>query len=290
MKILVTGSSGLVGSALCPLLIEAGHDVIRLKRPAQWVPERSILDSSAISGADAIVHLAGENIASRRWTEAQKRRIRDSRVKGTTLIAETIARMEQRPQILVSASAIGYYGDRGAEVLTEDSGPGSGFLADVCREWEAATEPAARKAVRVVRLRTGLVLSSKGGAMAKMLPPFKLGLGGPIGSGHQYWSWISLADVCGAIIHCIRTPDLRGPVNLVSPAPVTNREFTKTLGRVLGRPTIFPLPAIAARLILGEMADALLLASARVEPTRLLATQFTFKHRELESTLRELLR
>jgi hypothetical protein len=247
------------------------------------------VDLSAFSGVEAVIHLAGENIASGRWTAARKQRILESRVKGTKLIAETIGRLEPPPSVFVSASAIGYYGDRGSEVLREESPPGTGFLADVCRQWEAATDPATRKGVRVVHLRTGLVLSAAGGAMGKMLLPFKLGVGGKIGSGNQYWSWISLDDVCGAITHCIQAATLHGPVNIVSPSPVTNLEFTKILGRVLRRPTIFPMPAFAARLVLGEMADALLLASARVEPAKLSASRFVFKDKELESTLRSLL-
>lgn len=198
--------------------------------------------------------------------------------------------MSDRPQVLVSASAIGYYGDRGGEALREESGPGTGFLADVCRQWEAATDPATRKGIRVVHLRTGLVLSKDGGALPKMLLPFKLGVGGKIGSGNQYWSWISLEDVCAAIQHCIQASSLHGPVNLVSPSPVTNREFTRTLGQVLGRPTIFPLPAFAARLALGEMADALLLASARVEPSKLQASRFVHRHKDLKPALQQLLK
>jgi uncharacterized protein len=289
MKIAMTGSSGLVGSALIPLLTQAGHDVVRLRRPAQWNPETGTVEPSAFLGADAVVHLAGENIASGRWTSARKHRIRDSRVKGTKLIAETLARMERPPQLLISASATGYYGDRGSEVLREESGPGTGFLADVCREWEAATAAAERKGLRVAHLRTGLVLSATGGALAKMLLPFKAGIAGAIGSGDQYWSWISLDDACAAIAHCIRMPMLRGPVNLVSPLPVTNLQFTKTLGRVLRRPTVFPLPAFAARIALGEMANDLLLASARVEPAKLRGSGFAFRHEDLEVTLRHIL-
>ncbi len=289
MKIAVTGSSGLVGSALASSLIDSGHDVVRLKRPTQWDPDTGTADPSAFLGVNAIIHLAGENISSGRWTAARKQRIRDSRVKGTNLIAETIARMDAPPQVLVSASAIGYYGDRGDELLREESPPGTGFLADVCREWEAATNAATRKGIRVVHLRTGIALSPKGGALAKMLVPFKLGIGGKIGAGNQYWSWVSLNDVCAAIIHCLQASGVHGAVNVVSPSPVTNIEFTKTLGRVLGRPTISPMPAFAARLALGEMADALLLASARVEPAKLVASRFAFKDRELEPTLRSLL-
>ena len=289
MRIAVTGSSGLVGSALVPSLLSAGHEVVRLKRPEQWDPDRGTIDASVFSGANAVVHLAGENIASGRWTAARKQQILDSRVNGTKLIAETISRIDPPPRVLVSASATGYYGDRGSEVLREESPSGNGFLSEVCRQWEAATGAATRQGVRVVHLRTGLVLSAHGGAIGRMLFPFKLGVGGKIGSGNQYWSWISLDDVCGVIVHCIQAAGLHGPVNTVSPSPVTNFEFTKTLGRVLGRPTIFPLPAFAARLAFGEMADALLLASARVEPTKLIASRFVFKHKELGPTLRYLL-
>jgi uncharacterized protein (TIGR01777 family) len=290
MKIAVTGSSGLVGSALVSLLQKMGHDVVRLKRPEHWDIETRTVNTSVFSGANAVVHLAGESIASGRWTAARKQRIRDSRTIGTKLIAETISRIDPSPHVLVSASAIGYYGDRGDELLREESPSGTGFLADVCRQWESATEAATRKGIRVVHLRTGLVLSAKGGAMGKMLLPFKFGIGGKIGSGHQYWSWISLDDICAVIVHCIDAPGLHGPVNAVSPSPVTNLEFTKTLGRVLGRPTIFPLPAFAARLVLGEMADALLLSSARVEPSKLMASRFVYKHKELEPTLKYLLK
>jgi uncharacterized protein (TIGR01777 family) len=288
MKIAMTGSSGLVGSALMPILIAAGHDVVPLKRPRDWNPDKGTSNLSALSGVEAVIHLAGENIASGRWTAARKQSVLDSRTKGTRLIAETISRMERPPQVLVSASAIGYYGDRGNEVLIENSAPGTGFLAEVCSQWEAATDPATRKGIRVVHLRIGLVLSPSGGALGKMLLPFKLGLGGRIGSGRQFWSWISLDDLCGAIAHCTQATELHGPVNIVSPTPVTNAEFTKALGRALGRPTIFPVPAFALRTALGEMADALVLASARVEPKKLMASRFVFRHTELEATLRYL--
>jgi hypothetical protein len=238
---------------------------------------------------DAVVHLAGENIAGGRWTAAQKARIRDSRVTGTRLLSESLPKLSRPPRVLVSASATGYYGNRGSEVLREESPPGTGFLSDVCREWEAATDPASRGGIRVVHIRTGLVLSSRGGALEKMLMPFKLGVGGKIGSGNQYWSWISIDDLCAAILHTIQAAGLHGPVNAVSPTPVTNLEFTKTLGQVLSRPTVFPMPALAARIAFGEMADELLLASARVEPAKLLASHFTFRHRELESALRYLM-
>lgn len=290
MKIAITGATGLVGTALIPSLKSAGHEIVSLRRPADWNPEEHFVDVSAFQGVGAVVHLAGENIASGRWTAARKARIRDSRVKGTRLIAETIAGLTDRPQVLISSSAIGYYGDCGDQILREQSGSGTGFLSEVCRDWEAATDAATRRGIRVVHLRTGIVLSKDGGALPKMLFPFRLGLGGRIGSGEQYWSWISLHDVCAAIQHCIQAAGLHGPVNLVSPSPVKNVEFTRILGRVLNRPTLFPLPAFAARLVLGEMADALLLASARAEPAKLQASRFAFHHKDLEPALRELLR
>src|SRR6266850_7367823 len=203
MKIAVTGSTGLVGSALVPLLQGGGHQVVRIRRPGHWDPEKGTIDRSVFEGMDAVVNLAGENIAAGRWTAAKKSRIRDSRVKGTKLLSEALAKLDRGPQVLLSSSAIGYYGDRGSELLREESAPGEGFLPDLCRQWEAATDPATRAGIRVVHLRTGLVLSGKGGAMGKMLLPFKLGVGGKIGSGGQYWSWISLDDLCTGILHCI---------------------------------------------------------------------------------------
>jgi uncharacterized protein len=289
MKIAVTGSTGLVGSALVPFLNGAGHNIIEVRRPMHWDPDRATIDTNVFGGVEAVVHLAGENISTGRWTAAKKARIRDSRVKGTKLISETLARLEKPPIVLVSMSATGYYGDRGDEVLREESAAGQGFLADVCRQWEAATDPATRRGIRVVHLRTGVVLSKKGGALQKIAIPFKFGVGGKIGSGRQYMSWISLDDLCAAMMHCIQASSLHGPVNTVSPAPVTNLEFTRILGRVLSRPTLLPLPAFAARIMLGEMANELLLASARVEPAKLLSSRFSFRHRELESALTELL-
>ncbi|MCH8221545.1 MAG: TIGR01777 family protein [Proteobacteria bacterium] len=296
MKILVTGSHGLIGSALIPFLTTGGHEVLRLVRnpnPATneipWDPQAGVIDNEQLEGLDAVVHLAGENIASKRWNTAQKKRIRESRVHGTRLLSESIARLNDPPKVLVCASAVGYFGDRGDEELDEQSEPGTGFLADVCRDWEAAADPAREKGIRVVNLRFGVILSSAGGALAKMLLPFKLGLGGVVGSGKQYWSWIALDDVLGAILHVISNDDLNGPVNCVSPNPATNREFTKTLGRVLKRPTVFPLPAFAARLALGEMADELLLPSARVIPKRLQESGYEFQYPELEEALRHAL-
>ncbi len=298
MKILVSGSTGLIGSALVPFLTTGGHSVVRLirsqPRPGQaavhWDTAAGSIDSSALEGLDAVVHLAGENIAVRRWTPAQKARIRDSRVQGTRLLAQSLARLQQPPKVMVCASAIGFYGDRGEELLTEASAPGSGFLTDTCRAWEAAAQPASGKGIRVVNLRLGVVLSPKGGALAKMLLPFRLGVGGQIGSGRQYMSWIEIDDVVGVIHYALTTDELRGPVNAVAPNPVTNREFTKTLGRVLSRPTIFPMPAFAARLAFGEMADELLLASTRVKPARLQNSGYYFRHPQLEGALRHLLR
>ncbi|MBI3291924.1 MAG: TIGR01777 family protein [Elusimicrobia bacterium] len=292
--ILVSGTSGLVGSALVPALTVGGHRVIRLVRSQpkpgeeaiRWDPLVGMIDAAGLERAEAVVHLAGENIAGGRWTAAKKAKIRHSRVKGTWLLCEAIARLAQPPKVVLCASAIGYYGDRGEELLTEESAPGSGFLAEVCREWEKATEPAVQRGVRVVQLRFGMVLSPAGGALAKMLLPFRMGIGGVLGSGRQYMSWITLNDVVGVIQHALTTDTLKGPVNVVTPHPVTNREFTKTLGRVLGRPTLFPIPAFAARVVFGEMADELLLASTRVQPTRLVATGYRFRSPELEEALR----
>ncbi len=297
MKILVSGASGLVGSALVPALIAGGHSVVRLVRSApkngadevMWDPAAGTLDASSVEGVNAAVHLSGENIGEGRWTPRKKTIIRDSRVKSTRLLAETLARLGRPPGVLVCASAVGYYGDRGEEVLREESPAGTGFLADTCREWESAAEPAVQKGIRVVHLRSGIVLSPKGGALAKMLPPFKMGLGGKLGSGRQYMSWISLDDMIGVIIHGIETEALSGPVNVVAPQSVTNLEFTKTLGQVLSRPTPFALPAFMVRLAFGEMADAALLASTRVVPARLQNSGYAFLHPELKGALRHVL-
>lgn len=301
MKIIVTGATGLVGSALVPSLLAEGHQVTRLvRRESQstraagvtdvaWNPSAGTVDAEALEGHDATVHLAGENVAEK-WTEEKKRRIRESRVKGTRLLAETLAGLKRKPTTLVSASAIGYYGSRrGDEVLTEESAAGDDFLAGVCREWEAAAEPARAAGIRVVHLRIGIVLSSEGGALAKMLTPFKMGVGGKIGSGEQYMSWIALDDVVGIVKHALTNETLTGALNVVAPRPVKNSEFTATLGRVLGRPAIFPLPAFAVRLMFGEMGETLLLSSERVEPARLRAANYQFTHTELESALRHLL-
>jgi hypothetical protein len=296
-RVALTGASGLVGSALAAYLSTGGHRVVRLVRrdpdpgaaEIGWDPASGRIDRAGLEGLDAVVHLAGENIASGRWNEARKRRIRESRVRGTRLLAEALASLERPPRVLVSASAIGFYGDRGDERLLEESASGTGFLPEVCREWEAATGAAEDRGVRVVHLRIGIVLSPAGGALRAMLLPFRLGLGGKIGSGRQFLSWISLDDLVGAIHHSIETESLRGAVNAVAPHPVTNGEFTRTLGRVLRRPTVLRVPAFAARLALGEMAQDLLLASMHAEPGRLAATGYRFRDPDLEGALRHLL-
>jgi len=299
MNVAVSGSHGLVGSSLVAFLAAGGHGVTRLVRsdaaPAgpgdiAWDTATGLKDPSRLEGVDAVVHLAGESIASGRWTPARKAEIRRSRVQGTRRLCESIARVARPPRILVSGSAMGFYGDRGDERLDEGSGPGSGFLAEVCREWEAATEPAAGAGVRVVHLRTGLVLSPEGGALKQMLLPFKLGMGGAIGSGKQFMSWIAIDDEVGTIAHALSTDSIAGPINAVSPFPVTNAEFTRTLAGALSRPALMPMPAFAARLAFGEMADALLLASARIFPTRLLDSGYRFLYPELEGALRNVLR
>lgn len=295
MKVLISGATGLVGSALARSLEAAGHFVTGLTRSTpgdrgiHWEPMAGEIDRAALAGFEAVVHLAGENIAAGRWTAEQKARIRDSRVRGTTLLATALSQLTEPPRVFVSASAVGFYGSRGEEALTEASPPGEGFLADVCQEWERATEPASQKGIRVVHTRFGVILSAAGGALAKMLLPFKMGVGGTIGAGKQWMSWIALDDTIEAIGHCLATESLSGPVNVVAPSPVTNYEFTKTLGRVLGRPTVLPMPAFAARLVFGEMANELLLGSVRVQPTRLLESGFTFRYPQLEGALRHLL-
>jgi uncharacterized protein (TIGR01777 family) len=249
-----------------------------------------VIDAGGLEGCDAVVHLAGENVGTGRWTAARKAAIRDSRVNGTRFLCDALAGLARPPKTLVCASAIGYYGDRGADVLTEESPPGAGFLPEVCREWEAASAPAAQKGIGVVALRIGMVLSPKGGALARMLPLFRAGLGGVIGGGRQYVSWVALDDLVGIVLHALQSGELRGPVNAVAPRPVTNREFTKALGDALSRPTPLPVPAFALRLAVGrEMADALLLASARAVPRRLEETGYRFRFPELPAALYHLL-
>jgi uncharacterized protein len=294
MNVLVSGAKGLIGSALIPELEAGGHRVDRLTRSPRsgedirWDPEAGMIEGD-LAGFDAVVHLAGESIAEGRWTSERRRRILESRQRGTHLLAEKIAGLAEPPSVMVSASAIGYYGDRGNELLTEESEPGTMFLSEVCKEWEAASGPAREAGVRVVHPRFGIVLSTEGGALGTTLPIFRLGGGGRIGSGRQYWSWVSLDDVVGAIVHVINTDTLSGPVNVVAPDPPTNAEYTRVLGRVLGRPTFFAVPAPAARIALGGMADDLLLASARVEPAQLQKTEYEYRYPELEGALRHLL-
>ena len=297
MRILVTGSSGLVGSTLVPLLTGQGHQVVRMvRRPsspgedvAVWDPAAGRLETSSLEQTDAVVHFAGENIGAARWTDERKERMRSSRVRGTRLLSESLAKLVVPPRVLVSASALGFYGSRGDEVLTEESSAGNDFLSRVCQEWESATEPARQRGIRVVNLRIGMVLSGKGGALPAMLPVFKAGVGGKLGHGRQFVSWIAIDDLMGAISHSIATESLSGPVNTVSPNPVRNLEMTKALGKVLRRPTLFSVPAFAVRLMLGEMADSLLLASQRAQPRRLLAAGFAFQFPDFETALRHVL-
>ena len=295
---LVSGSHGLVGRALVKSLIDDGHEVVRLVRhdrtlgafEIEWHPNQGRVDAQQIEGFDAVFQLAGESIASGRWTDEKKRAIRDSRVKGTALLSETLAQLSQPPSVFVCASAIGYYGNRGDEVLTETSGPGNDFLASVCVEWEEATRPAAEKGIRTVNTRFGIILDGNGGALAKMLTPFRMGIGGRVGDGKQWMSWITLEDVVAGLKFMLLDTAARGPVNFVAPKPVTNAEFTRTLGRVLARPTFFPVPAFGVRLAFGEMADALLLSSQRVEPVVLEEKGFPFYWPTLEPALWNLLR
>jgi uncharacterized protein (TIGR01777 family) len=295
MHVAITGSRGLIGAELTPLLTTGGHQVTRMVRgtagegEVKWDPQGESFDARALDGVDAVVHLAGENIAGSRWNEKLKRRIHESRAHGTRVLCEGLARLASPPKVLVCASAVGFYGDRGEEVLTESSPRGEGFLADVVDAWEAACQPARDAGIRVVNLRFPMVLSPKDGALAKMLTPFKMGVGGNVGSGRQYWGWISIDDAAGIVLHALMTDSLRGPVNAVAPQEVTNAQFTKTLGKVLGRPTILPMPAFAARLALGEMADELLLASIRARPVMLEKSNYVFRHGELEGALRHLL-
>jgi uncharacterized protein (TIGR01777 family) len=289
-RILISGVSGPIGTALVPSLKTRGYEVVRLVRgqavgdnQIAWNPLTPIL-AELVSGFDAVVHLAGESIVGR-WTVEKKNRIRDSRVIGTMHLAEALAEAAIKPRVFVCGSAIGYYGNRGDEPLKEGSTAGTGFLSDVCREWEAATHPAVAAGIRTVMIRTGIVLSSKGGALGKMLPPFKMGVGGRIGDGRQWMSWIDVEDMVGAIHHILKTDLLQGPVNMVAPKPVTNAEFTKTLADVLSRPAVFPVPALAVKLLFGEMGETVLLGSQRVEPSQLVASGYPFRFRDLRRSL-----
>jgi uncharacterized protein len=297
MRVLLTGASGLVGKSLTPHLLARGWQVVAMTRSPEagradfpkWDPGGGRLDPAVLEGYDAVVHLCGENIAAGRWTSARMTRIRDSRVQSTRLLCEGMSRIAHPPRVLGSASAVGYYGNRGTELLTEDSPSGSGFLAGVCREWEAATAPAQQCGVRVVHLRFGMILSPVDGALARMLPVFRLGAGGRLGDGAQYQSWIALDDAVAAVGHALATEGLSGPVNVVAPESMTNQQFTRILGRVLRRPTFLRAPAFALRAVLGLMADDVLLASIRALPQRLSATGFAFRYPRLEPALRHLL-
>jgi len=295
MRVIISGASGLIGGALATHLRAQGHDVVSLVRRTagsneiQWDPAKGTLDAEALAGADAVVHLAGAGIGDHRWTDDYKRELVESRTKGTALLAERIAACSQRPGVLLSGSAIGYYGPSDDRELDEHSPAGTDFLADLCVQWEAATAPAEAAGVRVAHLRTGIVLTKQGGALKKMLPLFKLGAGGKFGKGHQWQSWISLPDEVGAISHLL-TADVRGAVNLTAPAPVRNREFAKTLGTVLHRPSVVPVPAFGPKLLLGgELADALLFTGQRVLPTVLQQSGYQFQHSTLDVALRAVL-
>lgn len=297
-NILLSGATGLVGSALQTSLQDGKHTIRQLVRHpvhpdtpnVSWDPASGKLESEKLEGLTAAVHLAGEPIAARRWRPEQKKRIRDSRVDGTRLLAESLARAKEKPQVLVCASAIGFYGARGDEALTEQSKPGEGFLAEVTQDWEAAADPARDAGIRVVHLRLGVVLSPKGGALAKMLTPFRLGLGGPLGDGTPWMSWVTLADVVNVLRLAVERETMAGPYNLTAPNPVRNRDFAKALGQAVHRPAVLPLPAFAIRTLLGEMGETLLLHSAKVLPERLTETEgFTFQHPELLPALQEML-
>ncbi len=293
MKIAITGGTGLIGSALCQRLEKAGHACLIISRTAGagrivWDPAKGEVDRDALIGVDAVVNLAGKNIGQR-WSDATKREIRESRVEGTTLLARTLASLETKPAVLVSGSAIGYYGSQREGELTEDAASGEGFLAEVCQEWEAATAPAEEAGIRTVHLRTGVVLSPDGGALAKLLPPFKAGIGGPIGDGKMVMSWIALDDVAGLIYHAIKTEGLSGALNATAPNPVANAEFAKALGGVLGKPSAVPTPAFALKLAFGEMAEETILSSACVLPAKAQSSGYTFAYPDLKPALEHLL-
>ena len=295
MNVFVTGASGLIGKKLVALLELDGHQVTSLTRrkpsksnERQYDPAAASLDPQILEGCDVLVHLSGESIAEGRWTDAKKKRIRESRVDSTRLLARTIAQLTPQPKAFIVGSAIGFYGDRGDDLLTETSPAGDGFLADVCQEWEAAAEPAREANIRTVHVRTGIVLAKEGGALKAMLTPFKMGVGGIMGNGKQHWSWISIDDIARMFQKAVTDESISGPINGTAPNPVTNKEFTKALGKALSRPTIFPMPAFAAKLVLGEMAEALILSSARVTPEVPTRHGFEFAHPNLDDALASL--
>ena len=297
MDVVISGSSGLIGTALIPALTEAGHRPIRLVRRApkagsdeiRWQPDKNEIDAASLEGVGGVVHLAGAGIGDKRWNDAYKKLLVESRTGPTSLLVSTLASLDKPPGVLLSGSAIGFYGDRGDEVLTEESNRGSGFLSDLVVDWEAAAKPATDAGIRTALLRTGIVMTPKGGALAKMLPLFKLALGGRFGSGNQYQSWISIDDEVGAIVHLLDA-DVSGPVNLTAPNPVTNRDFTTALASVVGRPAVLPVPAFGPKLLLGaEMAQSLLFESQRIQPEVLGGSGYDFKHPDIESGLRAVL-
>jgi uncharacterized protein len=295
MNILASGTSGPIGGSLLPALAGAGHHLTRLVRrqptgadEIQWDPAKPV-SPETVSGYDAIIHLAGETIVGH-WDAKKKQKIRDSRINSMRNLAQALAQAARKPRVLISASAIGYYGNRGDEMLTENSRPGSNFLATVCRDWEVETKPVAEAGIRTVQLRIGVMLSMAGGALKQMVTPFRFGLGGIIGNGKQYWSWVALEDVVGAVLHSLSHEGLSGPVNVVSPNPVTNIDFTRAIAQVVRRPALFPLPPFAVRLFFGQMGEELLLASARVLPTRLEASGYKFRYPELKPALMDILR
>ncbi|MCY4114308.1 MAG: TIGR01777 family oxidoreductase [Chloroflexi bacterium] len=297
MRVALTGGSGLIGGAVAAALLAEGHEVIHLVRPPRrsaegqvaWDPVAGTIDAGGLEGLDAVVHLAGEPTTAWRWTAAKKRRIFASRVDGTRLLAETLAVLQSRPRVFVSYSAVGYYGDRGDEVLREDCPPGSGFLAKVATDWEAAAHPAAGREIRVVHLRGAPVVAGHSPFLTRQAPAFRLGLGGPLGSGRQWWPWVALEDVVGVMRHVLARDDLRGPINVVAPELCTNLEFARTLGRVLGRSALLPVPSPILRAMMGEIADEMLLASQRVEPARLIDSGYHFHFPMLEHALRHAL-
>ena len=298
MKVLIAGASGLVGTAVTSSLAKKRAAVTHLvrttpdpgKQEIEWHPNKGQLDPAAIEGFDAVINLGGESVAEGRWTEEKKKRIRDSRIQGTRLLSETMAKLSAPPKVFLCASATGIYGDRGNEIVDESSPDGKGFLAEVCREWEEATQAASGAGIRVVHLRFGPIFSAEGGMLAKLLPPFRMGVGGKIGSGEQYMSWVAMDDVVGVINFALENDTLRGPLNVVTPKPVTNAEFTSALGKILSRPTFLTVPAFAARLAFGQMADEMLLASQRVMPKRLSEAGYRFQYPEVEEALRHVLR
>ena len=297
MNVAVTGASGLIGSALVNLLTSKGHTVHKIVRSKSqeneedinWLPEHGDWDTAFSNGLDAVVHLAGENIASNRWSEKKKEKIRNSRIMGTRRLCENILKLGNPPDVFVCASAIGFYGDRGDEILTEESSIGDRFLSEVCEKWEEEAAVASSDNTRVVNLRFAMVISSEGGAIPEMLSAFKKGVGGRLGSGKQYVSWVVIDDAINAIHHVLTNDSLRGPVNVSSPNPVTNKVFTKTFGKIIKRPTFMPMPAFAVRLAFGEIADELLLASTRVEPAKLIDSGFKFEYSDIGDALRKVL-